>query len=748
MTRRLFRVTKACAALAVWSVLTSCSRQESEASVQPAGAAQPASAPSEREPAQIYAQICAACHEGQVPKAPHSVTFQMLGAEAILAALTNGVMQAQGSMLTAQERRALAEHLGGHKLSSVSSQPPARCADGTSPFDAERPPVTRSWGMTLANTRFVAEPGLRAADVPKLQLQWAFAYPGATRARSQPAVAAGAIYVGSQSGEVYALDFISGCVRWNYRAAAEVRVAPSIETWRQGDATAQPRLFFGDLSGNVYALNARNGSLLWQRRVDAHARLTITGSPREHGGVVYVPMSSTEWAAAADPAYECCSFRGGVVALDAATGREIWKTYTIAAEPRLTGEKNSAGTARRAPAGAPVWNSPTIDEKRGRLYVGTGEAYTSPAADTSDAVLAFDLKTGKRLWHYQSIANDAWNMACFIGGGPNCPKENGPDLDIGAPPVLVTLPSGDDILVVGQKSADVFGLDPQSGKLIWRRRTGRGGFAGGVHWGLAAEGPRIYATSADTLFLPSDAQRGEARPGLFALNAANGKTEWFTPSTDQCPAELKPACDPGISAPATAMPGLVFTGGFDGRLRAYEATTGSVVWEFDTVRAYESLSGEQGRGGSIESAGVLVADGAVLVNSGYLFGGRLPGECAAEVHCAGRRFKVSSQPKLEDFDLMSPATQACPYSFYERLRDEAPVYRMPWRRFLVGYHLRVVPRRHAAARSVRQRRQSDGAQSGGRAPGSDRRLHKGRVAADGVVLHFRSATAHLGAQAA
>ena len=615
--------------IAALGSLAACGEGKSETDAQRADAVAPTAAGSAtaRDPATIYTQVCSTCHEGQVPKAPHSVTFQMLGPEAILTALTSGVMQPQGATLSEAERRALAEHLGGRSLAAGVATPPVRCAAGASEFDANQPPRTLGWGQTLENTRFADSyaAGLRASDVPRLQLEWAFAFPGATRARSQPSVAGGAIYVGSQSGELYALDFLSGCVRWSYQAGAEVRVAPSIEPWRAGEISVPPRVVVGDLSGNVHALDARTGQLLWKRRVDPHPRLTITGSPRIHEGRVYVPMSSTEWAAAADPAYECCSFRGGVAALDAATGAEIWKTYTIAKEPALTGEKSSVGTALRGPAGAPVWNSPTIDVKRGRLYVGTGEAYTSPAADTSDAVLAIDLATGKRLWHYQSLAGDAWNMACFIGGGPNCPKENGPDLDIGAPPLLVKLPSGEEVLVVGQKSADVFALDPDDGKLRWRRRTGRGGFAGGVHWGMAAEGARVYAPNADTLFLPSDAQRGEAKPGVFALDAGTGKTVWFTPAQDQCRSELKPACDPGMSAPVTAIPGILFAGGFDGRLRAYEGASGRVVWEFDTVREYKTLSGEVARGGSIESAGPVVVDGALLVNSGYLFGGRLPG---------------------------------------------------------------------------------------------------------------------------
>ena len=615
--------------LLLTSVLVGCSRDDASAtSPSDAADALPAAATSAtaRDSAAIYTDVCAGCHEGQVPKAPHSVTFQIIGPQAILAALTEGVMKEQGAQLTAEERERLAEFLGGRKLAVEDQQPPPRCDAAVAALHFAESPVVPDWGMTRSNARFVdaQSAALPVARIADLELEWAFAFPGATRARSQPTVGGGAIFVGSQDGTVYALDFDSGCVRWTFRADAEVRNAPAIATTAGKDRDAQARIYFGDLIGNVYALDAMTGASLWQQRVDDHPKVAITGSPRFHDGRIYVPMSSNEWAAAADPAYECCTFRGGVAALDAATGELIWKTYSIADAPAQAG-KNAAGATRWHPAGAPVWNSPTIDAKRGRLYVGTGEAYTSPAADTSDAVLAIALEDGELLWHYQSIAGDAWNMACFIGGGPNCPEENGPDLDIGAPPVLITLDDGRDVLVVGQKSADVFALDPENGKKLWGRRLGRGGFAGGVHWGLAAEGTRVYAPSADTLFLPTDAERGEAKQGLFALDAATGATLWYTPAPDVCTEETKPACDAGLSAPPTAIPGIVFAGGFDGVLRAYDAADGNVLWEYDTNREFEALGGLAAHGGSIESAGPVVANGAVLVNSGYLFGGRLPG---------------------------------------------------------------------------------------------------------------------------
>ena len=560
----------------------------------------------------------------------------MLGPRAILTALESGVMQTQGSTLTSTERRGIAEFLGGGALPAARDEKLKLCDAGASAFNFDAPPGLAGWGLTLEGTRFVdpESAGLSARDIPRLRLKWAFAFPGATRARSQPTTGGGALYVGSQDGTLYALDFDSGCVRWTFHAAAEIRVSPTLEPWKRGDRHARPRLWFGDFGGNAYALDARNGSLLWKTRVDEHPRLTITGSPRYYAGRLYVPMSSNEWAAAADPSYACCTFRGGVATLDAATGKMIWRSYSIPEPPRPTGQHNSAGAVRNAPAGAPVWNSPTIDVKRRRLYVGTGEAYTSPAAAQSDSVIAFDLDSGRMLWWHQSIQHDAWNMACFIGGGPNCPLENGPDLDIGAPPILHRSIDGRDVLLVGEKSADVFALDPDDGRLLWRVKYGRGGFAGGVHWGMAATPAQLYAPNADTTFLGTE--KGEPKPGLFALDPANGSIRWFAAALDVCPAAKKPACDRGYSPPPTAIAGAVFQPSFDGWLRAYSETDGALLWSYDTTREISTVSGEKAHGGSMESAGAIVSAGRVAVNSGYLFGGRMAGNLLLVFSVDGR----------------------------------------------------------------------------------------------------------------
>ena len=369
----------------MWVVLfTGCEAESEQATTEPNNVAATA-APEAVDPAAIYAANCAACHDQAFPKAPHRVTFQLKGREPIYATITSGLMREHAAGLSDEARHRLADYLGGNARPSV---PPMACVDEAAPMAATDYSL-QGWGLTLEGTRFIdaATAGLTKTDTQNLKLKWAFAYPGATRARSQPSYHAGSILVGSQDGTVYALDLISGCMRWRFKAAAEVRSAVSVQP--AGDGT-NAVAFFGDIKGMVYAIDASDGALVWQTQAGNHPAVTLTGSPRLYNERLYVPLSSSEWASAADPSYPCCTFRGAVVAMDVHTGAIQWTTYSIPETPKPTGKLNSQGARRFHPAGAPIWNSPTIDVQRGLLYVGTGEAYTSPAADTSDSVLAME----------------------------------------------------------------------------------------------------------------------------------------------------------------------------------------------------------------------------------------------------------------------------------------------------------------------------------------------------------------------
>jgi polyvinyl alcohol dehydrogenase (cytochrome) len=593
----------------------------------PAAAAEAAAAQPQGE--KVYAERCAQCHEGGVPKAPHKMFLQMMATDAIHRALTTGIMQQQATGLSEAARVAVAEYLGGQSLADSQAMPDTqRCTGPAAKFDMNSPPTKAGWGMDRQNRRFVpaAVAGLTAADLPKLKLKWAFGYAKAQRARSQPLVALGTVYVGSQDGTVHALDFDTGCTRWTFRASAEVRTAIQMDGWAAGTpAPARPLLYFGDLMARVYAVDALTGELVWKTKVDDHPNATVTAAPVLHDGRLYVPVSSLEISSAGDPKYACCTFRGSIHALDAKTGASVWQSYTIPEAPRQTGT-TSVGTAIFGSSGAPIWNTPVLDIKRGVLYAGTGENYSSPADDRSDALLAFRLSDGKVMWARQKTSGDAWNVGCMLQNA-NCPKEDGPDVDFGAASILTTLPDGTDVLLAGQKSGDVYAVRPEDGSLRWHRKVGRGGIQGGVHFGMALDGNTLYVPISDMTGVEaegSNKNKGEPRAGMHALNATTGELLWSTLADDRC--QGLQYCEPGISAAVTAIPGGVIAGHMDGRLRAYDQATGKVLWETQTRQPFQTVNGVPAAGGSMGGgSGPVVQNGRLLVNSGYGVYFHLPG---------------------------------------------------------------------------------------------------------------------------
>jgi polyvinyl alcohol dehydrogenase (cytochrome) len=597
------------AVLALALLAAACGRHEAP---KPDPAAQERA---EQDPARLYAGRCASCHEGAQAIVPYGkAVFKRMTPQAVMATM-DGVMAQQARTLSDRQRTVLAEFLTGRKLGDPPASPaPPACAEWQNRYDMNRPPSVAGWGMTPGNTRMIGGSAARlaAADVPRLRVKWAFAFPGAVRARVQPTVAGGSVYVGSEDGTVYALDEDSGCVRWQFKADAEIRTAVAVSPWPSGDWTAAPSVYFGDEAGQAYRLDARTGQLAWKVRVDNHPDAAVTGTPVLYDGRLYVPVAATEWAAAADPDYECCTFRGGVTALDAATGARVWKSWAIDHDTRLTGDTNAAGSPTWSPAGAPVWGSPAIDAARKRLYIATDSAYALPAPAASDAVIALDLETGKPVWRYQATGGDAWNLSCATVSKVNCPRRYGLGAGFAAPPMLLRLPGGRELVLAGQKSGDVHALDAQTGRLVWRQRLGRGGFGGGIRGGMASDGAALYVPVADSAFLTQGG--GQPRPGLFALDLASGRPLWFAPGGGA-----------GLSAAVTAIPGVVLAGGHDGVLRAYDAASGGVIWSLDTTPAVPTVSGETAHGGSIDGGGPVVADGKVFVTSGSLDGGRAPG---------------------------------------------------------------------------------------------------------------------------
>lgn len=450
-----------------------------------------------------------------------------------------------------------------------------------------------NWGNGPSNSRFQAIPGISASQVANLKLKWAFGFPGVRSLIGAPSVADGRVFIGTDSGAVYALDAKTGKQLWSYKADAGVR-----------NLTIAGTAIFGDQKANVYALNLDTGDLLWKFKADDHPRALITGAPVQFNGRIYVPVASGEEGAGPNPNYACCTFRGSVVALDARTGKQIWKTYTIADEPKEIG-KNTNGTARYAPAGGGVWNSPTIDAKRHALYIGTGDAYTSPAAPTTDSIMALDLDTGKILWSVQDTKDDTWLAGCTAGAKAmpeNCPKEVGPDHDFGSPPILVTV-GGRDLLVAGQKSGNVWAHDPdKKGAVVWRTPlvADTTQFGSKIIWGGAADGQNAYF--------------GLGTGGIAAVQLRDGERQWFT----ALPPAASVATHTGQDGPLTAIPGAVFSGGWDGVLRALSTTDGHILWQYNTATDYQTVNGVPAKGGSMGAPGPIVAGGMVFVSSGYV----------------------------------------------------------------------------------------------------------------------------------
>ena len=575
------------------------------------------------EGAALYQQHCEQCHGGTVSKAPQISLLQIMSASSVYRAMNSGVMQDQAKALTATQRRAVAEHLTGQRLDTAKTvQAAPACTGEARQFDFDAQPDSEGWGVTRDNRRHFGSDitTLKGKDLSRLELKWAFAFPDAIRARSQPATAGGALYTGSQNGTVYALDQQSGCIRWTFSTVAEVRTGIVVAPW-QGKA-ANPLLYFGDLVGNIYAVNAVTGELVWRDRPDDHPSLTLTAAPALYNGRLYVPMSALEVTAAADPNYACCTFRGGVAVYDAASGEKQWVGYTIDEEPKVVG-KNASGTDRIAPSGAPIWGTPVIDAQRGVMYVGTGENYSSPANDTSDAILALSLEDGHIVWKQQMTSGDAWNMGCETPEKINCPPENGPDYDFGAATILARTSGGKDILLAGQKSGEVYGMDPDAGgKLLWRKKLGRGGIQGGVHFGMTVDGDTVYVPMSD--FYGGPRWPGPAKPGMFAVDILSGATKWFSETKNVC--KGREFCEPGLSAAASSISGAVVGGAMDGHLRAYDASTGKVIWDLDTAVAFATLDGGEASGGSFGgAAGPVFKDDMMFINSGYGIYFHMPG---------------------------------------------------------------------------------------------------------------------------
>jgi len=589
----------------------------------------------------LFNKHCATCHDDPAMKAPTRDALSQYSQESLIIAMEFGKMQPMAAHLNKKQRRLIAYALAGQDENQYQWIADNRCVQ---PASTGQPALVSNWGLGLDNRRFVSteDAGISGENVASLELAWSMAFPRVTDMRSQPVVVGDTLYVGDKAGKFYALDRFTGCVRGNTQVLSGVRSAITLAELSNGKRL----LIFANSLATVFAVDPVSMEIVWQEIVKVSDYSVITGSISFHNDRLYVPVSSYEAAAAGSPAHTCCTSHGAVAALDAATGNNIWTWHASDNAERQPADVD--GPEMWGPSGASVWTTPAVDIPRNRIYFGTANNLSHPSTGTSDAIIALDMDSGKLVWKFQAIASDAWNSAC-LRDGPNCPKNAGPDFDFGASVIIADLPNGEQLLLAGQKSGEIFALDPDpegtEGKVLWRQRVSQGTSNGGIHWGMALSGTSLFVPVADP---ERDTPGYTPRPGLSSLDIRTGAILWQQPvergcefdyrykplvglendrvSTQQGPEQSDPCSFfYGLSAAVTATPELVFSGGLDGKIRAYQNETGKILWQAETAVPFDTVNGVPGHGGSIDVAGQVIVDGWLYVLSGYSMFGQLSG---------------------------------------------------------------------------------------------------------------------------
>jgi polyvinyl alcohol dehydrogenase (cytochrome) len=552
-----------------------------------------------------YQQNCGTCHGTQGK--PSIGELQEYSPERVYAVLNSTAIPAHANLsaFTELQKRQFAEFLSGRPMNSAAGDSKSmtnKCPSNPPLANPANAPSWNGWGAGLQNARFqtAANAGLTAQQVPNLKLQWAFGVPNATEMYSQPTVVSGRVFFGSDAAWLYSLDAKTGCIYWSFGADAGIRATPVIAPIR-GQAATQYAVYFTDVLTRVYAVDAQSGKLLWKTKAGEHPRAKSSNGVTVADGKVFAGFSSMETTTGAVATYECCSFRGHVVALDASAGKKLWTTFVIAEEPKPRG-KNAQGVTLYGPSGGSVWNVPTVDLKRRRVYVGTGNAYTSPAAVGTDSVVAMDMDTGKIVWLHQEVNGDAYigNCGATSRGGDNCPDTLGPDYDFGgASMILHKLADGRDILVAGSKGGFAMAFDPdKNGAVLWKTNLAERppGAAGLIVFGGASDGEYVYYGLN---------QNGAV---VAAVNLADGSRKWTTSPV---------AGARGIAAANTVIPGAVFSHASDGTLRALSTTDGKLLFEFATAKEFQTVNEVPARGAAFGQSGSTVVGGMLFIGSGY-----------------------------------------------------------------------------------------------------------------------------------
>ena len=589
----------------------------------------------------LFNKNCAQCHDDPEIKAPTREALSSISKEYLMISMEFGKMQPMAAQLSKRQRGLIAFYLAGDTKDQYQWIAQAQCAQ---PAGADRRPLVTNWGLGSENRRFVdsQRAGINAGNVASLKLAWSFAFPLVTDMRSQPVIVGDTMYIGDKAGKLFALDRFSGCVRNHTDILTGLRSAITLAELNDG----RRLLIFANSLATVFAVDPDTLDIIWQKRVNISDYSVVSGSISYHNNRLFVPVSSYEVAAAGSPALTCCTSHGAVTALDAASGDEIW-TWHATPDAQLQ-KTDDDGREHYGPSGAPVWSTPAIDARRGLIYFGTGQNYSPPATGTSDAIIALAMDSGELAWKFQAIAGDVWNAAC-LRDGPNCPENAGEDFDFGASVIIADLAQGQQVLLAGQKSGEVFALNPDpkgsEGRLLWRNRISQGTSNGGIHWGMALSGNSLFVPVSD----PERETPGYTpRPGLTAMDIRNGAILWHQPIARGCDYadNLKPLvglennrsasrqdtdqqykCSYfyGLSAAVTATPELVFSAGLDGKVRAIRGDNGEILWQTETAIPFAGSNGVNGHGGSVDVAGQVIVDGWLYVLSGYSMFGQLPG---------------------------------------------------------------------------------------------------------------------------
>jgi polyvinyl alcohol dehydrogenase (cytochrome) len=588
----------------------------------------------------VYRERCAACHDNpEATRAPAKATLSAMSYQSLSFALTAGKMKVQGEGLTEETRGQLINYLTGRSTATLDAwSAPMKCQGARARVDLKAPPSVATFGFDARQTRTLTpkQTGLSKAKLAKMELAWSLGFPDVTMIRSQAAVVSDNLFLPvAEASALYSLDVsdpAKPCVQWVYNTPGGAPLRTSAAYGVIADGT--PVLAFSGLDSTVHVLDARTGKPLWTRNVASYSYSLTTGTPRVLKDRIIVPVSQFEIMEAGNNAVSCCTNHGYVLSLDPKTGAQQWR-YDTMPDARPVRDRGD-GKPLLGPSGAPIWNSPVVDERRGLVFFGTGEANSPPAHRNTDALIAIRLKDGAEAWSHQATENDIFNVGCGPNPRPNqfnCVKETVyRDVDFGASLILAKLSDNREVLLAGQKSGTVWALDPDTGKVLWRRDIGTGAPNGGIHWGIAFDRDLVFVPVAQIgRPLPGGQPIDpKLQPGLYAVDARTGEIRWHYSATPSCAGERgkkAPRCDRlyGFSGAPTVIDGVVVQGGLDGRLYAIDAASGQALWTYDTLRDFEALNGVRTHGGSIDSASIVAANGLLFVGSGYGMFGQAPG---------------------------------------------------------------------------------------------------------------------------